>query len=179
MSVEYNIRSLLTVLVLGASMCLGAFADSNRESADTSQAPVYKPPKRGAPATRIGGGTRGDDHQLILRVLTPEHTGWTSKTQPVLYWYISRPANLDREIILYDGDSVEPLLEVRSSGPISAGVHALRLADHHIQLQPNIEYEWSITLINEPQQPSKNIVASGAVTYVKAPLDLLTQAAKT
>ncbi len=40
--------------------------------------PVYKPPKRGAPASRIGGASRGEsDPQPTLAVLAPNHTGLT------------------------------------------------------------------------------------------------------
>lgn len=171
MDIARKLHIMLMTCILGCSIGIGAIASPDLEPVDTSQTPIYKPPKRGAPATRIGGGTRGNDHHMILSVLAPEHTGWTSQAQPVLYWYISKPTNIDHEIILYDGDSVEPLLALKNNGPISAGLHALKLADHHIKLRQNVEYEWSVSLINTPQQPSKNIVAAGTIIYVKSSSD--------
>ena len=51
----------------------------------TASAPVYKPPLRGAPGGRVGGGTRGTGREaFILSVLAPAHTGLTSSEQPVL-----------------------------------------------------------------------------------------------
>ena len=51
--------------------------------------PVYKPPLRGTPVARMGGGTRGEDEDAPeVYVLTPEHTGLTSQAQPVMYWYL-------------------------------------------------------------------------------------------
>ena len=174
MDVVHKLHTLVIACALGGSLCIAAIASPDREPINTSQAPVYKPPKRGAPATRVGGGTRGGDNGMILSVLAPEHTGWTNQAQPVLYWYIAKPTNIDHEIIVYDGDSVEPLLALKKSGMVTAGVHALNLADHHVQLQQNVEYEWSVSLINAPQQPSKNIVAAGTIIYVKASSDFQT-----
>ena len=38
--------------------------------------PVYKPPLRGVPTARVGGGTRGGgDVATEIYVLTPEHMG--------------------------------------------------------------------------------------------------------
>src|SRR5438876_2634565 len=38
--------------------------------------PLYKPPLRGAPSGRVGGGTRGgpgSERSVVLSVLTPDH----------------------------------------------------------------------------------------------------------
>ena len=64
---------------------------------------TYKPPKRGMPGGRIGGGTRGKtDGYPILTVLAPDHTGLTTKTRPVLYWYLSTatPKQIEFTLIL-------------------------------------------------------------------------------
>ncbi len=178
MFTENKLHILSVALILGFTLCLNAVANPDaKASGQSNQALTYKPPKRGAPATRIGGGTRGGNNQLKLEVLAPEHTGWVSKSQPVLYWFLSAPTDLERELILYDGVSVQPLLITRNSGSITAGIHALRLIDHNIQLQADIEYEWSVSLITDPNQPSRNIVASATLTYVKPALDLSTQLA--
>src|SRR5437879_462045 len=46
-------------------------------------APIYKPPLRGAPSGRVGGGTRGGssgpDRSVVLSVLTPTDAGWTTQ----------------------------------------------------------------------------------------------------
>ncbi len=52
----------------------------------SAQDPLYKPPIRGAPATRVGGGTRGPgDKRPSVRVLAPNHVGFTTRAQPELY----------------------------------------------------------------------------------------------
>jgi hypothetical protein len=52
--------------------------------------PIYQPPLRGAPVGRIAGGTRGiqDEVDLLLCVLTPDHTGLTTQDQPSLYFFL-------------------------------------------------------------------------------------------
>jgi len=57
--------------------------------------PTYRPPLRGAPGGRVGGGTRGiGDEFITLLVLAPNHVGLTVQGQPTLYWYLSKPTNL-------------------------------------------------------------------------------------
>src|SRR5437867_13335867 len=53
-----------------------------------ASAPVYKPPLRGAPGGRVGGGTRGTQERdiFVLSVLAPDHTGLTTREQPSLFW---------------------------------------------------------------------------------------------
>ena len=56
--------SSIAVLLLSTPLPLLA-ADANM--------PVYNPPSRGAPAGRIGGGTRGGQNVFVLSVLAPDH----------------------------------------------------------------------------------------------------------
>lgn len=50
---------------------------------------IYVPPRRGAPKTRVGGGTRSGGQPLHLALLAPEHTGLTRSASPTLYWWLS------------------------------------------------------------------------------------------
>jgi hypothetical protein len=76
--------------------------------------PIYKPPLRGAPSSRVGGGTRGEEGDSIaLTVLAPGHTGWSASDQPTLYWYLSKPANTRLELTVIDDDAIKPLLETQ------------------------------------------------------------------
>src|SRR5207249_6735910 len=43
--------------------------------------PVYKPPTRGAPGGRMGGGTRGITGTAVISLLVPDHVGLTSQAQ--------------------------------------------------------------------------------------------------
>ena len=60
--------------------------DAGKKITSTSSTvPVYKPPVRGAPGGRVGGGTRGTDQTFVLSVVAPNHTGLTMQEQPELF----------------------------------------------------------------------------------------------
>ena len=127
----------------------------------------YTPPKRGAPTTRVGGGTRSSSHALLtLAALAPNHTGYTTSDKPTLYWYLSMPVNIPVEITITTEEVVEPMLELTLDEPIEAGFHALRLTDHDISLQSGIEYQWFVAVVRDPVQRSKDILAGGSIERV-------------
>ena len=135
---------------------------------------VYVPPLRGAPATRVGGSTRGaDDAQHYLAVLAPEDTGLTLRERPTLYWYLSKPVlEGTLELTLIDEDGTEPLLEVNLGPPIDAGLKRLPLSEHGLALKRDAEYRWSVALIWDPNQRSKDIVASGTIRRIETGADV-------
>lgn len=138
--------------------------------------PVYKPPKRGAPGGRVGGGTRGIQRDMfVLSVLAPDHSGLTISEQPSLYWFISGPTSLPVELTVMDPEGVQPILETRLPAPVKAGVHRVRLADHNIRLKPGAAYQWFVTVIPDSDHRSKDILAGGAIERVDVPGDLRTK----
>src|SRR5262245_24503250 len=72
--------------------------DQGQITSASVQAPVYTPPKRGAPGGRVGGGTRGPQRDVfVLSVFAPYHSGFTADEQPSLYWFISNSTSLPVE----------------------------------------------------------------------------------
>jgi hypothetical protein len=129
---------------------------------------VYKPPLRGAPAVRIDGGSRGSGVSLIcLTVLAPDHTGLTVQEQPSLFWYQSQPADVPFELTLLADNTVQPLLLVRLPDARAAGIQRLNLAEHNVKLLPGVEYEWVVALVVDPENRSKDVVASGWIKRVE------------
>src|SRR5262245_26699165 len=95
----------------------------------TAAVPVYKPPMRGAPGGRIGGGTRGSGREVfVLTVLAPDHSALTVSEQPSLFWFISSATALPIEVTLMDPRATKPVLEARLAAPVEPGVHRIRLA---------------------------------------------------
>lgn len=132
---------------------------------------LYTPPFRGAPSSRVGGGTRAPGDPLpSLAVLTPEHTGLTLQEQPVLYWYLSQTATQPVAVTVNSPKRIEPLLELRLEPPVPAGLHSLRLAEHDVRLTPGVLYEWFVSLLIDAENPSKEVVAGGGIERV-APTD--------
>jgi hypothetical protein len=139
----------------------------------TVTAPVYKPPLRGAPGGRLGGGTRGTGREVfVLSVLAPDHSGLTMQEQPSLYWYISTPTSLPIEFTIMDPDAVQPVLEMRVAPPVGAGIHRVRLADHGVRLAPDGVYRWYVAIVPDSGRRSRDILAGGTVQRIEPSPDL-------
>ncbi len=99
-------------------------AQAEKPKGHAPKIPVYKPPRRGAPAAgrRVGGGTRGMNKSLpVVSVLAPDHTGLTVQEQPALYWFASAVVDAPIELTVIDGEGIQPLLETRLARPHSRG----------------------------------------------------------
>ncbi|MDX1698679.1 MAG: DUF928 domain-containing protein [Thiohalobacterales bacterium] len=150
-------------------------ADQEREDTKDAVAdkappamPVYVPPMRGAPVARVGGGTRGIDDELpYVSVVTPEHTGYTSSAQPVLYWYLSEPVDTRFEFALINDNEIEPIMEIATERQMQEGLNYLDLAEHGVSLKPGIIYQWSVALVGQPEKRSSDIVSSGTIELVE------------
>ena len=139
----------------------------------SSSMPVYVPPPRGAPVGRIGGGSRRPDVNLpALYVLAPNHTGFTTKGQPTLYWFVSGPTETRVRITVHDGESIDPLLETDVGAIRVGGIHKLSLAAHGVALQSNVDYQWFVSLVADPGKRSKDIVSGGTIRRVKPSTEL-------
>jgi hypothetical protein len=173
-------KTSLTVLIVAASSALALAAhaaDADRlvvaqadaeKTANEAATFSYKPPLRGAPATRVGGGTRSvGSRSFTVSVLAPSETGFTTRDTPTIYWYVSEPVNSPVEVTLTTTeplkDATPPALEITLQPPISKGVHALRLADHGVVLKPGVEYQWFVAVVGNPAQRSSDIIAGGAI----------------
>jgi hypothetical protein len=143
-------------------------------SAATQAMPVYRPPLRGAPGGRVGGGTRGTAARdvFVLSALAPDHSGLTVSEQPTLYWFISGDTSLPVEFAIIDPGGVEPLVETALKSPVKRGVHQIRLADYGVKLSTGVAYRWSVTVVPDANRRSRDILASGVLERV-APSEAL------
>jgi hypothetical protein len=130
-----------------------------------AKAPAYKPPLRGAPAGRVGGGTRGatERESFSLQVLAPDHVGYTTQEQPCLYWFISKPTSHSVELTVTEKKAVAPLVEKLVKGPEKAGIQSICLADLGVRLKKNVQYKWFVSLVTDAEHRSKDILAGGII----------------
>lgn len=137
--------------------------------------PIYRPPKRGAPALRVGGSSRGEGCSRgggegpSLSVLAPDHIGLTVQEQPSLYWFLSAATGCPIEVTLTDDQTIHPLIEARLPAPIQPGVQRIQLADYGVRLAVGVPYRWYVALILDPENRSKDIIAGGAIERVALP----------
>ena len=156
----------LAVWLLAALVPAGMTAAADEQATGM---PVYKPPMRGAPLARMGGGTRGTGDALVVTVLTPEHMGQTAQAQPSLYWYLSHAVPAARyEFVIMSEEDYDPLVETALEGIDTAGIQRIRLGDYKVSLKPGIPYQWSVSVIIDNTQRSANILSSGMIEYVES-----------
>lgn len=173
-SFKWPLLALCSALTFGSGSSVWA--------QDSAGAFSYKPPLRGAPASRVGGGTRGLNAHTVLTVLAPDHAGQTIQSQPTLYWYFDGPANMPLEVTINDPKSVKPILEQQLQAPAKPGVYSLSLADYGVVLQPGVEYEWFVALVPDSNQRSNDVLSGGVIKRVEADTTLqqsLSQSDKT
>lgn len=128
---------------------------------------TYQPPRRGAPAVRIGGGSRGIGGSTVeLVVIAPDHTGLTTKEQPKLYWYVSKNVTSKLEVTLINGQDSSPVFEEAITRSKHAGIQSIDFAKTEVKLKPNLEYRWFVSIVPDTSQRSNDVVASGIIKRI-------------
>lgn len=155
-------------VVLALSLLLPMpFAAGAENAADAAATTfVYKPPMRGAPASRVGGGSRSAGAEdFTLTVLAPEDIGLTTQAQPTLYWYASGPSKAKIEVTVIAAVAEKPMLS-QDISLTGGGVQSFDLAKQGISLNPDTEYEWFVSAVPDPAQRSKDITSGGTIKRV-------------
>lgn len=146
--------------------------------AETSPARVpskllYKPPAdAGNIPTRVSGGARGGGVDTSLFALVPDHVALTTKAQPSLFWFQSRPATAKLELTLVEPKKAKPLVALTSELANKAGIHRVKLANYKVELQPDVLYEWVVAIVPDAENRSKDVIAKGTIKRIKAPDDV-------
>ncbi len=127
---------------------------------------VYRPPLRGAPSRRVGGATRGSaDVDPVVAVLAPESTGLAGRADPTFYWYSEKPIAGAVMFTVIADDTIDPLAELAIDAGGKVGVQALALSERGVKLQPDVIYEWSVAVVIDADNRSKDIISTGTVMY--------------
>ena len=172
------LSGVVAALVAGGISALPGAAQDTKSGTQpttvTAPAPVYKPPLVGAPAGRVGGGTRSGSARdiFVLSALVPEDTGLTISEQPSLYWFISTATTLPVEVAISDPRATQPLVETKLPSPAKPGIQRIRLADLGVRLEPGVAYRWSVSVIPDANRRSRDILAGGVIERVDAPAGL-------
>jgi hypothetical protein len=162
----------VTTILLGTASAVALLSSAAiAQSSDTGKSEVaYKPPLRGAPLTRVGGGTRSVGNSLAVNVLAPSDTGLTTQEKPTIYWFASQLIDKPVELTITSTESLQaaatPVLEITLQPPLAKGIHAFRLADHSVTLKPGVEYQWFVAVVRNPAQRSNDVLAGGTIKRV-------------
>jgi hypothetical protein len=171
-------HNLFCVLVVLLSCRAGADSTSAQPpkpvaAATTPQKVKFRPSGTGAAAVRVTGGSRGTgDAALTLDVLAPNEIGLTTREQPALYWFQSKPANARFELTLLQENNIKPIVQVSIERSSKAGIQCLKLSEHNAKLALGVEYQWVVALVPDADNRSKDLVASGVIKRVEPGADL-------
>jgi len=170
---------------IAITLCLvvlagGSWADSDKNGGDDAEqvakaAPpmIYVPQKRDAPRTRVGGATRGTGAPApTVEVLAPESVGLTLTSDPVLYWYLPELTKNEIGLRVSSSQSDEPLLKAALPKPKRAGIQRVRLADHGLALEREVDYHWFIAIPGNVAAHERDQFAGGGIARIDAPADL-------
>ncbi len=132
---------------------------------------VYKPPLRGAPADRVGGGTRGIGSEEVpqVMVLAPDHPGLTTQPRPSLFWYISMPTSRRVDFTLRDEMTGVTVLNTTLPSPQAAGIQRIDLSRFEVDLAVGKDYRWIVNVVLDPSRPSRDIFSAGIIRRTEGP----------
>jgi len=105
--------------------------------------------------------------------LAPEQTGFTTKKQPILSWYFSDPWKGKMIVKINICRQKKPLFVTEIDGPGTEGIYHVNLSEYDVSLEENIDYEWLIAIITDPDEPSADIYTTATIRYVEPENSLL------
>lgn len=172
-------KSQLKVFKLALGLAFGVWFGSLPLAAIAVE---FRPPRRSIPARREGAGTRGPacvQGEPNLTVLLPStNLGLTTADYPQFFWFVPQTRAKFMKFSLFQGDAQDPMqqlvYEQALDTPTAPGVvrFALPQAENTSPLQPDRDYFWTVTLVCQLDDPSKNIHAEGWVQRVSMPPDM-------
>lgn len=140
-------------------------APESAEASPASAPIIWKPPVDGAPAQRVAGGVRGNVALPQPTALVPEQLGLTSSPAPSLFWHLdgAPPYGVRLFFNLTDAISGDSVAEVELTRPDQGGIQRIRLAEHDIELAPERRYVWSVAVVSDMDERSRDRVTMGSI----------------
>ncbi|MEZ4332720.1 MAG: DUF928 domain-containing protein [Myxococcota bacterium] len=131
--------------------------------------PDYAMPADAAPLAwmRSFGTVRSAATMAHVTALAPRtHAGRTRSRSPRLWWSLDRATDRSVEFTLVEGEAIDPVVRVALPGPHAAGLHVVDLAARGVELEPEVEYRWFVSLGADPDRPSRPAPSAGALRVV-------------
>jgi hypothetical protein len=128
------------------------------------QLPIYTPPKKLTQRARVGGelrGTEGKDPEV--QAIVPDHVALTVKKNPALNWYLSKPTTDEIWFTLVDSRFIKPLHEGPIPSPKKEGIYTIDLKDFGLDLDPEVQYRWYVSLIRDANSHAPDIIVGGII----------------
>src|ERR1043166_4834222 len=185
-SVSLAIIAISLSTLFGQSIPSPTATSTVKVSVAASPAPIvasrkllYKPPgAAGNIPARVSGGARGAGADTVLVALVPNHLALTTQAQPSLFWFQSKPAKAKFELTVVEPKKPKPLLWLAALQADKPGIHRVKLAKYKVELQPDVPYEWSVAIVPDAENRSKDVFAKGVIKRINPPGDLASRIEK-
>ncbi len=128
--------------------------------------------------SRPGGASRSIglcNKDLVQTLLFQNQMGKTVAAQPTFFWHLSEQSNANVSFMLSDPSLDKPVYEKTFIKP-AAGFMQIQLPAG-VELSPGRQYYWSVTLVCDPRDKSKNMTAEGMIERIPASSELAQQLA--
>jgi hypothetical protein len=129
-----------------------------------------------APRAKRSGASRNPvpNAPTVIFFAPAEKLGFTSKAQPVVYWYLSKPTDRAVTLAVNDPAKRSTLVETTLPGPHKAGIHKFDLAQvgepgSPVNLEPDVEYELVVEVLLDAVRPARNSSATAKIQRRMAP----------
>ena len=177
MRVQLRLAASLAFLVIPLSKGQVEVSSSPTNSAESptaaSEKLFYKPPAAaGNIPARVSGAARGQAVATVLIALVPNHVALTTQAQPSLFWFQSNPVKAKFELTVVEPKKPKPLLSLTAPSADKPGIHRVKLAKYKVELQPDVAYEWSVAIVPDAENRSRDIIAKGVIKRISPPGDL-------
>jgi Domain of Unknown Function (DUF928) len=128
------------------------------------------PPDSGKVTTRLEGegGRCLTDPSVTEYALGSDVTGLTTAAHPKLVWYLNKAAILKVRILITDPSRHTTVHLWQANGLVPAGIHVLDTSGSDFSLEPGVEYKWTVRIVNDETDPSKDMYSSGMIKRVEA-----------
>jgi len=148
----------------------------------------FKPPQRGIPGRREGGGTRdllvcvtGTPGRLTA-LMPQTNVGWTSSDHPRFFWYVPQTRAKTAEFVLFQvNDQLEDQATVyRTMVPVptTPGIASLPLPAGTPALETGKTYRWALALVCDTERRERDILVEGWVERINPAPALTSQLEK-
>lgn len=111
---------------------------------------------------------------LVLAPLAPRQVGYSADSAPEVYWYLSQA--WPEKLVFKLNKDFETVLKLDLPPPTDegwqAGMHAVDLSDHQVNLEADTEYEWFVLAIPDPEERAADILASATIRFQPAATEL-------
>ena len=126
----------------------------------------YIPKVSDAPLVRVGGGVRGGTQEDIgLEVIAPNHLSVTASSQPILFWHQSFDGKEKvLQVTVIRPRKAKPLIKI-ARYDTGAGLNSINLANHGVLLEPNVDYQWIVSLVSDKKGRWKDVLAGAMIRY--------------